>query len=103
MQSAKILGIIWEEKRDKFIGSFLFFPVSPPPRKIIRAIRAIRAIRVRARVRDNPNANPSPNPNPNSPNSPNHNFSWGRTNRKEPTTDIDKFKSFISEALVSKN
>ena len=62
-----------------------FFPVSPPPRKIIvRAIRAIRAIMVRVRARisirvnpnPNPNPNPSPNPNsPNSPNSPNHNFS----------------------------
>ena len=61
-----------------------FFPVSPPPRKIIRAIRAIRV---------NPNANPSPNPNPNSPN---HNFSWGRTNnRKEPDILPLLFNSFV--------
>ena len=53
-----------------------FFPVSPPPRKII-----VRAIRVSIRV--NPNTNPNSSHNPNSPNNPN-NVSWGRTNRKEP-------------------
>ena len=54
----------------------LYFPVSPPPRKIM-----VRAIRVRVRV------NPNPNPNPNSPNSPN-NFSWGPTNRKVPVSPL---------------
>ena len=44
--------------------------------EIIRAIMAIRAIRVRVRarvsIRVNPNPNPNSSPNPNSPNSPNN-------------------------------
>ena len=58
-------------------------------------IRAIR-VRVRARVsiRVNPNPNPKPSPNPNSPNSPN-NFSWGRTNRKEPKEVIKPNENFV--------
>ena len=68
MTNATTLKTNTDSEEEEEYNPFGFFPVSPPPRKImVRAIRAIMAIRV------NPNPNRSPNK-----------FSWGRTNRKEP-------------------